>query len=531
MKHFEALFHRLEETTSTREKIEALVNYLTVASAEDKVWMIALFSGRRPKRTVSTKNLRTWAAEAADIPSWLFEESYHVVGDLSETIALLLPPPAQETERSLADWMGILQAMDGLEEVAKRKQVLEAWDGLNPAGRFIFNKLVTGGFRLGVSQKLMVKALAKFTEREENEIALQLMGDWSPQTTPFQELLFGGSADSARSRPYPFHLAYALEAMADLKGEPRDWMAEYKWDGIRGQLILRQGQVFLWSRGEELITDKFPELAAMGAMLPEGTVLDGEILPFREGKLLPFQHLQTRIGRKKLSAAILRDCPVVFRAYDLLEWAGKDIRTLPFQERRERLESITAFSDDQLPLQLSPLLPFSQLEDLEELRSQSTAYASEGLMLKHRLSVYSTGRKRGEWWKWKVDPYTIDAILIYAQAGHGRRANLYTDFTFAVHASPGTLLPFTKAYSGLTDREFVEINQWIKRNTVERFGPVRQVNPELVFEIAFEGIQESRRHKSGIALRFPRMLRWRRDKPASEANTLEDLKALLLKTS
>ena len=527
MRYFETLFLCLEETTKTNEKVAALVDYLSSVPDEDKMWMIGIFSGRRPKRTVSTKNLRRWAAEKAAIPLWLFEESYHIVGDLSETIALLLPPPAVEVQKSLNEWIQLILSLDKMEEDVQREMVFYAWDSLNTSSRFIFNKLITGGFRVGVSQKLMAKALAEFTHIDPSDIALKLMGEWSPLTYSFQSLI---ENEGSHSRPYPFHLAYSINEVTDLKGEPADWVAEYKWDGIRGQAIFRHGQYFLWSRGEELITDKFPEFEHLISVIPPGTVLDGEILPFKDGLILPFQHIQTRVTRKKITPAILKVNPVVFRVYDLLEWEGKDIRSKPFIERRTLLDQLFASIDSSLPLQLSPFLPFDEFDELKKLREASSENGSEGLMLKNKHSTYSAGRKKGEWWKWKIDPFTVDAILIYAQSGHGRRANLYTDFTFAVFSQEGDLLPFTKAYSGLTDKEFIEINQWIKKNTLERFGPVRKVTAELVFEIAFEGIQESKRHKSGIALRFPRMVRWRKDKVADEANTLEDLQLLLKKS-
>jgi DNA ligase-1 len=530
MRYFETLFLCLEETTKTNEKVSALVDYLSSVPDEDKMWMIGIFSGRRPKRTVSTKNLRRWAAEKAAIPLWLFEESYHIVGDLSETIALLLPPPAVEVQKSLNEWIQLILSLDKMEEDEQREMVFYAWDSLNTSSRFIFNKLITGGFRVGVSQKLMAKALAEFTQIDPSDIALKLMGEWSPLTYSFQSLIENEENEGSHSRPYPFHLAYAINEVTDLKGEPADWVAEYKWDGIRGQAIFRHGHYFLWSRGEELISDKFPEFEHLISVIPPGTVLDGEILPFKDGLILPFQHIQTRVTRKKITPAILKVNPVVFRVYDLLEWEGKDIRSKPFIERRTLLDQLFASIDSSLPLQLSPVLPFDEFDELKILREASSENGSEGLMLKNKHSTYSAGRKKGEWWKWKIDPFTVDAILIYAQSGHGRRANLYTDFTFAVYSPEGDLLPFTKAYSGLTDKEFIEINQWIKKNTLERFGPVRKVTAELVFEIAFEGIQESKRHKSGIALRFPRMVRWRKDKVAAEANTLEDLQLLLKKS-
>jgi DNA ligase-1 len=528
MKYFETLFLRLEETTKTNEKVSALIDYLSSVPDEDKIWMIGIFSGRRPKRTISTKKLKEWAAEKAGIPLWLFEESYHIVGDLSETIALLLPPPGREIHQSLHAWIQFILSLDKKEEIEQKEMIFQAWNALNSSGRFIFNKLITGGFRLGISQKLMAKALSLYTQKAPNEIALKLMGNWSPLTSSFSDLLNNPLHEGFDSRPFPFHLAYPLNDIKEL-GDPIHWLAEYKWDGIRGQCIFRNGTYFIWSRGEELITDKFPEFNGFLSVIPPGTVLDGEILPFKNGMVLPFHHIQTRITRKKLTASILMENPVAFIAYDILEWEGADIRSKAFLERRMLLEQLFNRIDPLLPIQCSPLLPFQEMNDLINLRASCSENGSEGLMLKNKNAIYSSGRKKGEWWKWKIDPYTVDAILIYAQSGHGRRATLYTDFTFAVFSEKGELLPFTKAYSGLTDKEFIEINQWIKKNTLERFGPVRKVTPSLVFEIAFEGIQKSKRHKSGIALRFPRIVRWRKDKEAAEANTLEDLHLLLKK--
>lgn len=526
MQHFARLFNALDQTTKINEKIDALAQYLQEASDTDKLWMMALLSDRRPKRTVTSTALREWAAEQGQVPSWLFEASYHTVGDLAETIALLLPPPVVQTDYALSYWINYIRALGNLDEPERKQRILEAWSQLAHEERFLFNKFITGGFRVGVSQQILVKALAKYTGQEENILAHRLMGQWSPDENSFQELILTGSPQDDNSKPYPFYLAYPLEQKLEMLGAPGDWVAERKWDGIRGQLIVRQGQLFVWSRGEELMTEKFPEFQPLVDILPDGSVLDGEILPFKAGKLLPFQALQTRIGRKALTKTILQSTPVVLRAYDLLEYNGQDLRTEPFHRRRAQLEELIRVQPDTDVLQLSEIVEFNDWETLHLERARSRELASEGLMLKRRDSEYRAGRRKGDWWKWKVDAMTVDAILIYAQQGHGRRANLYTDFTFAVWDGP-RLVPFTKAYSGLTDAEFQEINAWIKQNTLERFGPVRSVKPELVFEMAFEGIQASNRHKCGIALRFPRMHRWRKDKPAAEANTLDDLKNLL----
>ncbi|WP_353471819.1 ATP-dependent DNA ligase [Salipiger sp. H15] len=526
MKDFARLFTNLDQTTRTSEKTAALAAFFREAPEADRLWAVALFSGRRPKRTVTTTLLREWAAERAGIPLWLFEESYPIVGDLAETIALILPPPGAAQDRDLAEWIDVVKGLAELEPEARKAAVLDAWDQLDPAERFLFNKLITGGFRIGISRKLMTRALAEATGVDEPAMALRLMGQWQPEETSWEQLTAEEDAREDESRPYPFCLASPLESGAETLGDPADWLAEWKWDGIRGQLILRGGAHHLWSRGEELITDRFPEFARTPDFLPPGTVLDGEILAWRDGAPLPFAQLQPRIGRKTVPKKLLAEAPVRMLAYDLLEHEGEDIRALPLSERRARLEALLGGLPEDAAVTPSPLLTQADWTALAERRADARAQRAEGLMLKHRESAYLGGRRRGEWWKWKLDPLSVDAVMIYAQQGHGRRANLFTDFTFAVRDGNG-LVPFAKAYSGLTDAEFDEITHWVRRNTQQRFGPVRQVTPKLVFEIAFEGIQESPRHKSGIALRFPRMARWRRDKPVDEIDTLEGLKSLL----
>ncbi|MEM6726388.1 MAG: ATP-dependent DNA ligase, partial [Bacteroidota bacterium] len=525
MEQFAALFQQLDQTTKTNTKVAALANYFDAADDQDKLWTVAILSHRRPKRTVNTTLLRTWAAEMSEMPQWLFEESYHVVGDLAETIARMLPPPNGTSSNSLSNWIDFIKDLGNYEEPDKRERVRWAWDQLNYDERFIFNKLITGGFRIGVSQKLMVRALSKSTGIEENTLAHRLMGNWTPDDTTFHDLVISENALDDLSKPYPFYLAYALEEEPETLGSPEEWIAERKWDGIRGQVIIRSEQLFVWSRGEELVTDKFPEYTPLAKIFPSGTVIDGEVLPFKEGKPLSFQHLQTRIGRKNVTKKVMENAPVILMAYDLLEWEGQDLRETPISERREKLVQLLNDYPTGGIVTLSEQVQYTDWEQLREIREDSRAHYSEGIMLKRNSSTYRSGRKRGDWWKWKVDPLTIDAVMIYAQRGHGRRANLYTDYTFAVW-NGSELVPFTKAYSGLTDKEFLEVTAFVRKNTIDRFGPVRSVKAELVFEIAFEGIQASTRHKSGVALRFPRIKRWRKDKPREEANTPDDLKAL-----
>jgi DNA ligase 1 len=528
VKAFATLFAALDGTTKTGEKTEALAAYFRAAPPQDRVWTIALLSGRRPKRSVTATELREWAAEAAGIPLWLFEEAYPVVGDLAETIALVLPPAAHDSDPSLTDLLAGLIALTGQPAPARRAALLRAWDSLPHDARFLFNKLITGGFRMGVSQGLMTRALALATGEAETTLAHRLMGDWDPARVTFEALIAGDGGDGLA--PYPFALASPLEAEAASLGAPEGWLAEWKWDGIRGQMIARAGGFAIWSRGEELITDRFPEFAPLADFLPPGTVIDGEILAWGDGAPRPFADLQKRIGRKTVSRKLLAESPARMLAYDLLEDGGRDQRAVPLAERRARLAALIADLPAGLPLGLSPAVGFDDWAELAALRATARGQMAEGLMLKEAASGYHVGRKRGSWWKWKLDPFSVDAVMIYAQSGHGRRATLFTDFTFAVRDG-NDLVPFTKAYSGLTDAEFRQITAWVNKHTLERFGPVRRVPAELVFEIGFEGIQASARHKSGIALRFPRMLRWRQDKGVAEIDTLEGLRALLAATA
>ena len=546
MKQFADLVMKLGTLTKTNEKLDALSEYFSTANDKDKVWVIAIFSGRRPKRAVNSTQLWTWCNELAKLPDWLFEECYHAVGDLGETIALLLPE-ATNTNASpngssgrashpLHYYLETLISIEKEDESVRKDFILRSWQGMTQGERFVFNKLITGNFRIGVSQSTMVNALAKTSQLESSVIAHRISGNWDPVITNFPDLLSEHAITTDDSKPYPFYLAYAIEDEVNTLGEPDEWQAEWKWDGIRGQMIQRNHQLFVWSRGEELMTEKFPEYHALRNHLPNGVVLDGEIIPYRnpstspsgggvEGTPLPFALLQTRIGRKNVTKKQLTEAPITFFAYDLLEYEGNDIRETLLVERRTLLERIVK-EINHPALLLSPVIYFSTWNELANIRQQSRNLGSEGIMLKRKDSIYQVGRKRGDWWKWKIDPLVIDAVMIYAQKGHGRRSDLYTDYTFAVRDGD-KLVGFTKAYSGLTDKEFAQVDNFVKRNSLEKFGPVRTVKPDLVFEIAFEGIAASNRHKSGVALRFPRINRWRKDKTASEINTLDDLKKML----
>lgn len=529
MKRFTELFTAIDQTTKTNEKVAAIVSYLMESDDRNSLYAIALLIGNRPRRPVKTSYLKEWAAAAAGIPVWLFEESYHIVGDLAEAIALVLPPDLfSRCDYRLPDVIDELSKLSEYTDERKKETILGYWWHLSSDERYVFTKLITGNFRMGVSRQLIIKALSVHLGMNEAAVAHRLMGKWMPMKETMASLFAEHAPGNRVFQPYPFYLAYQLDNTLESLGDITDWYIEKKLDGIRGQIIVRGGQLFVWSRGEDLLTDKFPEFALLAGTLPDGTVIDGEIIPWKDGRPLSFQVMQTRIGRKNLSQKSLKDAPLVMMCYDLLEWNGEDIRDMPMHHRRNLLE--TLLSPSSMPhdvLLLSETLLFHNWSEVEVFRRQAREFHCEGVMLKRKDSVYGSGRRRGGWWKWKTDPLTADGILIYAQSGHGRRANLYTDYTFAVWDEDGTLVPFTKAYSGLTDVEIAKLDTWIKRNTLERFGPVRAVTPHHVFEIAFEGIQQSSRHKSGVALRFPRILRWRQDKSPESANTKADLLQLI----
>ncbi|MDN2708874.1 ATP-dependent DNA ligase [Janthinobacterium sp. SUN118] len=539
MREFALLYAELDETTSTSRKLAALQVYFRRATPEDAAWAVYFLAGGKPRQAVPTKLLRDYATECAGLDAWLFDEAYHAVGDLAETIALILPAPTRRSDIGLAEWVERrIAPLRGAAPEAIRAALLAYWDELETRERFLLVKLIGGGFRVGVSKLLVTRALAGIAAIDSKLVAQRLMG-WtdgkvSPTGAGFLKLIGAQSDDEHALRggqPYPFFLAHPLQAAPASLGDVADWLVEWKYDGMRAQLLRRDGASWLWSRGEELITERFPELAQLS--LPEGCVLDGEILIWQPGDVpAPFADLQKRMGRKTVSPKLLMELPAVLVAYDVLELDGVDIRHLPQRERRALLETLVAGVASPA-LRLSPRIAADSWEALAAIRAESRARGVEGMMLKAMSAAYGVGRTKdvGTWWKWKIDPYAVDAVLIYAQAGHGRRASLYTDYTFAVWDAAGEgerkLVPFAKAYSGLTDAQIAQVDAAIRKTTIEKFGPVRSVKPTMVFEIGFEGIAASSRHKAGIAVRFPRILRRREDKAIADADTLATLQALL----
>ena len=560
MRLFAALYAELDASTATLDKTAALVRYFAAAPPEDAAWAVYFLAGGKPRQVVPTALLRRLATEAAGIDDWLFEECYQAVGDLAETIAHVLPPPSRRSDHGLAHWVEErLLSWRALAPEAQAAALREAWDELDAGERFLLVKLIGGGFRVGVSKLLVQRALAQHAGLDAKRLAQRLMGWTEARATPSAArylALLSPDDDPAgdAGQPYPFFLAHALQAGVETLGDLAQWQVEWKYDGIRAQVVRRRGQVWIWSRGEELVTERFPEVVALARTLPDGTVLDGEILAWRPGEPqpAPFALLQQRIGRKTLGRKVLADAPVGFVAYDLLEDGGVDQRERPQHQRRARLEALLA--ETGAPWRLSPCVSAADWTQLAEWRRQSRERGVEGFMLKHRDSRYGSGRTKadGTWWKWKVEPLSVDCVLIYAQAGHGRRAGVYTDYTFAVWNRPPAgpdeaqavveaiarreparegalqLVPFAKAYSGLTDEEFAAVSRVVREHTLEKFGPVRSVRPTLVFELGFEGINASARHKSGIAVRFPRMLRIRHDKPLWQADSLDMLRELMV---
>ncbi|HEU4669686.1 MAG TPA: ATP-dependent DNA ligase [Dyella sp.] len=528
MRRFADLYAALDGTTSTLAKREAIAAYLREAPTADAAWAVHVLAGGKLRRLAKVTELRQALAEASGLPDWLVETSHQQVGDLAETVALVLPPGDDTlADRPLHVWMEReLPALAKLDPVRRVATLQAWWSALPPAQVFLLNKLITGALRVGVSQRLVVQALSAWSGHPTDLLAHRLSGDWRPTPDALAALAAPPDADEhLADRPYPFFLASPLEDEPATLGERGEWLAEWKWDGIRAQLIRRQGRSGLWSRGEERLDGRFPEIEQAAAALPDDGVLDGELLAWdTEGRRpLPFLALQKRIGKRSPGPRLLANTPVRFMAYDLLEQAGADLREQPLDARRARLAALLTGAGD--ALMLSPALDAADWNALAALRGQSREARTEGLMLKRLDSPYRVGRKRGDWWKWKVDPHTLDAVLLYAQPGHGRRAGLFTDYSFGVWDG-GELVTVAKAYSGLDDAEIARLDRWIRAHTTERFGPVRAVEPLQVFELAFEAVQRSGRHKSGVAVRFPRIVRWRTDKKPIDADHLDDLRRL-----
>ena len=521
MKRFGELFEAIDSSTSTKAKTTALAEYFATTAAQDAAWAAWFLTGHRPRQVVPTRRLVAWASGMAGVPEWLFAESYDAVGDLAETLSLILPAATLESDQPLHVWIeDRLLPLREMGEADQRARLESYWRELDGTQRFVFNKLITGGFRVGVSALLVMRAISQAFELDAKVVAHRLAGEWRPSEAMWTQLVDKAHVEGNRAQPYPFFLAHPLEGEPQSLGAREEWLAEWKWDGIRAQLIRRGDVCVLWSRGDEPIAGQFPEIMAGAQKLPD-VVLDGEVLAWKDGRVMPFAALQKRLGRKNPGKKVMGESPVVMMCFDLLEHEGEDWRPRALAERRAKLAEVLHSIPGGTCFQVASEVRAPSWETLAIARSKSREEGTEGLMLKRRDSAYGVGRPRGAWWKWKIEPYTLDAVLIYAQRGNGKRASLYTDYTFGLWKDD-ELVPFAKAYSGLTDEEIREVDAFVRRNTLERFGPVRTVKPELVFELGFEGIQRSKRHKSGIAVRFPRMLRWRKDKAVREANTIAD---------
>lgn len=529
MKHFVELYQRLDASNKTLDKLAALTAYFRTAEPEDAAWAVYFLCGRKIKRVCTAGELRRAALAASKLPEWLFEECYTAVGDLAETLARILPESSGDVEMSLSQWIeDRLFGFRNLSEKERERSLQAFWRELDQEERLVWNKLLTGGFRVGVAQGLVIRALAETAGLPAHVMAHRLSGEWRPSARFFCDLM-NGQSNVFSGQPFPFQLAHSLECAVEALGPASDWIAEWKWDGIRAQILKRMGTCTLWSRGEEMLHDQFAELQSAASLLPVDCVLDGEIVAWRGNRPAPFADLQRRISRKTARKEFIRRFPVVFQAFDLLERGGVDLRSLPLEARRAQLTQLLPSDRDSGLLRCAQTLPMDNWQGVANQRQMARERGVEGIMLKRKAAPYGVGRVRGDWWKWKLDPYSIDAVLVYAQAGHGQRAGLFTDYTFAVWQGD-ELAPFAKAYSGLDKSEIKEVDEFVRQNSLEKFGPVRAVVPKLVFEISFEGIELSNRHKSGVAVRFPRITRWRKDKSAADADRLETLKSLIPQT-
>ncbi|MGB0914279.1 MAG: cisplatin damage response ATP-dependent DNA ligase, partial [Phaeobacter italicus] len=474
----------------------------------------------------TAKMLCEWAAEQADLPLWLLQESQAVVGDMAETIALVLPRPTCQSDISLSDLISLIADLATLREDQKRDRVQSVWDKLGVDERCLFNKLITGGFRVSVTQKQMARALARVSGLNETALIHRLAKGWKPDQISFAEFIAADSEGDDASHPYPIFPTRPLEGLPPKLGLARNWVSEWKWDGIRGQLIVRNRRHYIWSRSQELVTERFPELGRSADFLPDGTVIDGEIIAWQAGLPLPLNAVEKRIGRKTVPKALLRDAPCILMAFDLLEQDGIDLRPLPLKDRQARLQRLMRDVPCEAGLRLSEQIEFDDWNELTSIRAIARDRRTRGVMLKHRESPYPATPEQGNWRAWEVDPLTMDAVMIYAQSGQGRALTPVTELTLAVW-SGNELVPIAKVRPELSTAELGELTAWIQKNTTQRFGPVRQVTPQQVFGLAFDTVCESPRHKSGISLRNPRLTRWHRDSPVQQATTLDDLRVLL----
>lgn len=548
MREFAKLFRRLDETPKTNDKVSAIRDYFSEATGADAAYALYFLLGNKLKPSLPTRIIRRAAMLGAEVPEWLFEETYQWVGDLAETAAAMAKGSSHGGPETLAETLSerlipLLQRASRTQRSTRKSPsssderlqidqalsmtLIELWSRYDLLERFVLNKLLTGNLRVGVSTKLVTKGLSQWCGVPTEELCHRMMGEWEPSETFFEQLVAPEYSGASPAKPYPFCLAHPLPEGYSGQNPVGDFLVEWKWDGIRAQLVRRSGQTYLWSRGEELLEGRFPEIELAAEGLPDGVVLDGEVLGYRAGSPLPFTLLQRRIQRRKPGVKLLGEVPVVFIAFDVLEHEGKDLRQEAYQQRRSLLESLALGGvSGEETLRVSTVYSFDDWESLFQMRDTARGHGAEGMMLKHRQGCYDVGRVTGTWWKSKVTPYTIDAVLVYAQRGHGRRAGMFSDYTFALW-DEDRLVPFAKAYSGLSDQEIVRVDRWIKENTQKKFGPVHEVPAHLVMELAFENLQESSRHKSGIAVRFPRIVRWREDKQARDADRLEDIRKML----
>lgn len=524
MKFYAELYKALKRNNRESDILELLIDYFSKVCERDKIWTLYILSEGKVKKKFRSQLLKECACEYTGIPDWLFEESYRFTGDLIETLSLILPEKETDSHRTLSGWMDFVNTINLTDESEMKEKIIKAWKDLDHSEKYVFNKLITGSLRSGLKDKVLIKALSEFFNIEPNIIARRLKSEWHPDKISFKELFSGDDPNDVISKPYAFFTEEVMETESEELGLPGDWLAEWKFTGIRVQIIFRQGDIFIWTEDEDLITDKFPEFENLKNILPEGTVFEGVLLCYGNGKPLPLTYLKTRTGRKNINRKTMIEFPVVFIAYDILEYNGNDIRHKVLAERKEIISNIKSQISNSELLKFSQEINFKDWEELRKMRAKSGDFKAKGILLKKKISVRLPECK-DKFLIWKPEPLSIDTVLIYAMKGE--RTDLFTEYTFGIW-DEGKLVSIAKVNSGLTEVEIREVSEFVKNNTLEKFGPVRTVKPELVFEIAFESISESKRHKSGLVLHLPGITRWKKDKKIEEVFILENLKKLIL---
>lgn len=524
MKAFAELIFNLRKWDTENNQIRYIKEYFSISDDRDCIWAIYILLGKKIKNEFRSKQqLKKWACEYAEIPDWLFDESYSFTGDLTETISLILPGKEADSGRTLTEWMHYMESFCKSDDQGNKKKVVDAWKELDHTETYVFNKLIPGNFKSGVDEKVIIKALSKFLNIESNVISNRIKSNWHPDLISFYELFSKFNPDDIISKPYPFIPEEVFESEPGVLGSAADWLAEQKFKGIRCQLIFRKGKIFLWTDNGELINDKFPEFEFIKKYLPDDSVFTGSIICINNGMKSQHNYLQARLRRKNISSKSLKESPVIFMMNDLLEYEGTDMRNKFLIERKELIKCNKFMISKNNLIKYSENIKFENWEELRTIRRKSSDTISGGIILKKKNSLFLSDINE-KYLICKPEPLSADAVLMYALKGE--RTDLFSEFTLGVW-DKGKLVSIAKINSGLSEEEIREVSEFVNNNTLEKFGPVRTVRPELVFNISFESISFSVRHKSGVVLQSPEISKWIRGKNIFDASSLENLKKFI----